>query len=199
MEHLDPLALLNLISTCRSAFATFHRYPRRFLHASIESLGLPLSGTAMAILEARRHKPSYKTWMRDPDQKPVLFYGEPKTEVDAFVEIYVKSAFHGDSNLPEDLQDPLDALRTVAAIHDAVDTLSGSLIWKYVKAATSKEDPQASENDEIRQALWVYHLYCVLFRPPPGHDSEDENDDFIIAQENFFDQILEVKGSGFVE
>ena len=69
---------------------------------------------------------------------------------------------------------PLDALRTVPVIHDAVETLTRSIIWTCVDdpaagASASKEGRRVSENEEIRQALWIYHLHCVLFRPP--HDS----------------------------
>ena len=123
MELLDPLAFLNLISTCSAALATFLRFPRRHLHSSVEMLSLPRPRITMAILEARRLRPSYHTVLEDPHQYEDE-YGGPKTELDAFVDFHLWSVLLGCDNGPEKLQDPLDALRIVATIHDPVETLT---------------------------------------------------------------------------
>ena len=68
MALLDPLTLLNLISTCSAALATFHRYPLRYLYSSVWMLSLPRPRIAMIILKARRLRPSHDTLLEDPDE-----------------------------------------------------------------------------------------------------------------------------------
>ena len=78
MDELDPLTMLNLVSTSRAALATFERYPLRYLNAAMEHVSLYF---AEAIIEATRRTPSDDILL---GPESVLFEDQPHsmTELD---------------------------------------------------------------------------------------------------------------------
>lgn len=200
MRHLDPLSMSNLISVHSGALATFQQYPVRFLNASL--CHVP-SGFAITILDALEQQPSEEVPV-PPEALDALYQskracamsrdeylnagsGIPETELERFL---VQDVRYPPWNL-EAVKDPMGKLQQLAQMHDAVETLASSRIWSHVDdpeigAGLQPNGRWESEIDEIRDVLWIYQLYCVIFRETGVTESGEALFPSIGLQERFF-------------
>lgn len=200
MRHLDPLSMSHLISVHSGALATFQQYPVKFLNACL--CHVP-SGFAITILDALEQQPSEEVPV-PPEVLDALYQskracamsrdeyldawgGLPETELERFL---MQDVRYPPWNL-EAVKDPLRKLQQLAQMHDAVETLASSRIWSHVDdpeigAGLQPNGRWESEIDEIRDVLWIYQLYCVIFRETGVTESGEALFPSIGLQERFF-------------
>lgn len=188
MMYLDPLSMSNLISVHSGALATFQKYAVEFLNASIYQI--PSQIFAVTILVALEQKPKdVPLWPEIPpwdslspeeldaleeryrenalkrDYYDRAWCGVPNTELEKFLNDEVQY----NAWTLEDVKNPVKSLKQLALMYDAVETLASSRIWNHVDdpelgAGLEPNNRWDAEIDEIRTVLWIYQLYCVLFR-----------------------------------
>ncbi|KAL8786480.1 MAG: hypothetical protein Q9195_008185 [Heterodermia aff. obscurata] len=169
MLHLDPLSLLNLISVSGLALATFKRYSTMFLNSTVAVLNADSSaGTIpIAILEALKTRPADGYVVDRKRQRAYLGLADEnlQTELDKFLDEFVRI---GHWRFPDNVEQPLDSLRQLARIYEAVETLMNSRIWTCIgNFNVGVERPRVkvwfSKKEEMKRVLWTYQLYCTLY------------------------------------
>ena len=135
----DPQLLFNVVSTCSLAKETFEKWPRSYLLTALMGLPKDLRQLAAFYIEVGGcgRRPSYydaKSWLLDDD-----------------------------SLLPSYVQNPLETLKRLATVQEAVDELAASDIWLSINTAPACLRP-ATETHGIKLALWRLQIYCALFQ-----------------------------------
>ena len=207
MLQLDPLSLLNLISVSGLALATFNRSPTRFLNSTLAIIDInDNAGTIpVAIVEAS------KTQLDDGYLTSVngLVFASSGALISKFNAFLKKFVRKGQWRFPDGVQQPLDKLRQIARIHEAVETLMDSNIWTCIRhpnagANTRLPNHLFSKKEEMKRVLWVYQLYCTLYHRPgtagygevlfPSKDSQFKYIRMVSEQESdiFMKQLVHV-------
>ena len=169
MLQLDPLSMLNLVSISELALATFNRHSTKLLNSTLATLGL--DGNAgkipIAILEASKTLLSDGYCVdRKRERVRLRIAGEkPQTDLEKFLEEFVRK---GHWQFRDNVQQPLDSLRQLARIHEAVEILMNSHIWTCIRHVddskyTVVKERWFSKKEDLRRVLWAYQLHCTLF------------------------------------
>ena len=168
MLQLDPLSLLNLVSLSESALASFDRSPINFLNSTLTTLNVDGSAGMLpvAILEASKSRPD-DGYIEDREQH-VREHSSPKADLDKFLNEFV---IEGHWQFPDNVQQPLDSLRQLAGIWEAVETLVDSSLWTCIRAPSIGakawiDGRWFSQKGDMRRVLWVYQLFCTLYHRP---------------------------------
>ncbi|CAF9906054.1 MAG: hypothetical protein HETSPECPRED_006038 [Heterodermia speciosa] len=168
MVQLDPLSLLNLVSVSGLALATFKRYPTMHLNSTLAVLNIDDNAGTIptAILEASKTQlgDGYVVGRKRRGRSRMAGQKQP-TDLEKFLNEFVRK---GHWRFPDNVQQPLDSLRQLARIHEAVEILMNSGIWTCIRhpragAKSSMGGRWFSKKEEMKRVLWVYQLYCTIY------------------------------------
>lgn len=173
----SPGMLYQLVATCSVGKSTFEKWPVGCLKRAISDMPEDLRQLAIAfiastqsILEQDQRMIRYvkslakigvecDSWGFEETPGKVVNCSEHQSRYVFFIEKYLSNRT---STIPDRLMKPLEMLKSLSRVYEAIELLSDADIWQSARPAHS-EGPSAPEKHSIRRALWRFQIFCSLY------------------------------------
>jgi len=173
----SPEMLYQLVATCSVGKDMFEEWPVRSLKRAI--MGMPEDLRQLAIaFTASIHQVSDQWQTMIPFAKPLAevqvecdswgFEKASESVVNCFEHqspyVFIIEQYLNDrpSAIPDRLKKPLQVLKSLSTVYEAIEILSDADIWQSVQQIHC-ERSSAAEKHSFRRALWRYQIFCSLY------------------------------------
>ena len=198
MDHLDIPTLFGIVAALPAALQSFQRYHRRYFESTLAPFSPNWRYLAIALLALPEEGLSDEATIPCPRCQCVQsghyhFFPKPQWEngppAASPLELYLDQYLNSSNNiLPESIAKPVEKLKKLASIVEAVEYLSTAPIWTFVASpqcgASSVESiGLVSELPEIQQitvALWQFEVYCAIYPQKGGHKPIESQQKFAL-------------------